>query len=86
MRGSQPPGSRAPAGSWLPGPRSASTNNLAVGFALGAISVIGSVSIALSLADLELGARIGTSAGRHTEMLGGLILIAVGAAVAAGLI
>lgn len=71
-----------------------STDNLAVGFALGAfrvnlaeaIAVIGSVSIALSLTGLELGSRIGTRAGRRGEALGGLVLIAVGAAIAAGLI
>lgn len=71
-----------------------STDNLAAGFALGAfhvnlaeaIAVIGSVGIALSLAGLELGARIGTRAGRCGEVLGGLVLIAVGAAIAAGLI
>lgn len=71
-----------------------SVDNLAVGFALGAfhvslpvaIAIIGSVSIALSLAGLELGARIGTRAGRRGEVLGGLVLIAVGAGIAAGLI
>jgi manganese efflux pump family protein len=71
-----------------------SIDNLAVGFALGAfrvslpvaIAVIGSVSIALSLVGLELGARIGARAGQRGELLGGLVLIAVGAAIAAGLI
>lgn len=71
-----------------------STDNLAVGFALGAfhvslpaaIAVIGSVSVALSLVGLELGARIGTRAGRRGEILGGLVLIAVGAAIAAGVL
>lgn len=71
-----------------------SVDNLAVGFALGAfrvslpvaVAVIGSVSIALSLAGLELGARIGARAGQRGELLGGLVLIAVGAAIAAGLI
>lgn len=71
-----------------------SIDNLAVGFALGAfrvslpvaVAVIGSVSIALSLAGLELGARIGARAGQRGELLGGLVLIAVGVAVAAGLI
>lgn len=71
-----------------------STDNLAVGFALGAfhanlaeaIAVIGSVSVALSLAGLELGTRIGTKAGRRGEVLGALVLIAVGTAIAAGLI
>ena len=71
-----------------------SIDNLAVGFALGtyhvdlalAAAVIGAVSVALSLVGLELGARIGTRTGRWGELLGGLVLIAVGAAVAAGLI
>jgi putative Mn2+ efflux pump MntP len=71
-----------------------SIDNLAVGFALGAfhvnlaeaIAIIGSVSIALSLIGLELGTRIGTRAGQRGEVLGGLVLIAVGAAIAAGLI
>ncbi len=71
-----------------------SIDNLAVGFALGAfrvslpvaIAVIGCVSIALSLAGLELGSRIGSRAGQRGELLGGLVLIAVGAAIAAGLI
>jgi putative Mn2+ efflux pump MntP len=69
-----------------------SVDNLAVGFALGAYrvpfplaaAVIGAVSVALSLVGLELGARIGTGTGRRGETLGGAILIAVGAAVAAG--
>ncbi|HWG12770.1 MAG TPA: manganese efflux pump [Streptosporangiaceae bacterium] len=71
-----------------------SIDNLAVGFALGtyhvdlalAAAVIGAVSVVLSLVGLELGARIGTRTGRWGELLGGLVLIAVGAAVAAGLI
>jgi putative Mn2+ efflux pump MntP len=71
-----------------------SIDNLAVGFALGtyhvdlavAAAVIGAVSVALSLVGLELGARIGTRTGRRGELLGGLVLIGVGAAVAAGLI
>jgi manganese efflux pump family protein len=71
-----------------------SVDNLAVGFALGAFHVnlavaaviIGSVSVALSLIGLELGAQIGAKAGQRGELLGGLVLIAVGAAIAAGLI
>jgi manganese efflux pump family protein len=67
-----------------------SIDNLAVGFALGtyhvnlavAALVIGAVSVALSLIGLELGARIGTRTGQRGELLGGLILIAVGIAVA----
>jgi putative Mn2+ efflux pump MntP len=71
-----------------------SVDNLAVGFALGAFHVslavaavtIGGISVALSLIGLELGAQIGTRAGQQGELLGGLVLIAVGAAVAAGLV
>jgi manganese efflux pump family protein len=71
-----------------------SIDNLAVGFALGTYHVslavaaitIGAVSVALSLTGLELGARIGAKAGNRGELLGGLVLIAVGAAIAAGLI
>jgi manganese efflux pump family protein len=71
-----------------------SIDNLAVGFALGAFhvslpvaaAVIGAVSVALSLLGLELGARIGAKLGSRGEILGGLVLIGVGGAVAAGLI
>jgi putative Mn2+ efflux pump MntP len=70
-----------------------SIDNLAVGFALGtyhvslplAAAVIGAVSVALSLAGLEFGARIGARAGRHGELLGGLVLIGVGVALACGM-
>ncbi len=71
-----------------------SIDNLAVGFALGAFQVslpvaavvIGAVSVALSLLGLEIGARIGASLGSRGEILGGLVLVGVGAAIAAGLI
>ncbi len=71
-----------------------SVDNLAVGFALGTYHVglavaavtIGAVSVAMSLGGLELGARIGTAAGHRGELLGGLVLVAVGVAVAAGVI
>jgi manganese efflux pump family protein len=71
-----------------------SVDNLAVGFALGtfhlnvavAAVTIGGISVALSLIGLELGAQIGARAGRQGELLGGLVLVAVGAAVAARLI
>jgi manganese efflux pump family protein len=71
-----------------------SVDNLAVGFALGAFHVnlavaaiiIGGVSVALSLIGLELGAQIGVRVGQRGEILGGLVLIAVGAAIAADLI
>jgi putative Mn2+ efflux pump MntP len=69
-----------------------SIDNLAVGFALGtyhislilAVAVIGTVSIVMSLAGLELGARIGMRAGRRGELLGGLVLIGVGIAIGTG--
>jgi manganese efflux pump family protein len=71
-----------------------SLDNLVVGFALGTIQVdllaagvvIGAVSVAMSLAGLELGARIGRLAGQRGEQLGGLILISVGVAIAAGVL
>jgi manganese efflux pump family protein len=81
-----------------------SLDNLVVGFALGTYQVsiilgavvIGAVSVAMSLAGLELGARIGTwadgrsAAGRlgwpglRGDQLGSVILVLVGAAIAAG--
>jgi manganese efflux pump family protein len=69
-----------------------SIDNLAVGFALGAYHVslivaavvIGAVSVALSLIGLELGSRIGARIGERGEAIGGLVLIGVGAAIAAG--
>jgi len=71
-----------------------SLDNLAVGFALGtfhvslvaAAVVIGVVSVAMSLIGLELGHRIGARTGGRGELLGGLVLIGVGAAIAAGLL
>jgi manganese efflux pump family protein len=71
-----------------------SVDNLAVGFALGAYRVsfttaavvIGAVSVALSLLGLEIGARIGTRAGDRGEIIGGVVLIGVGIAIAAGVI
>jgi putative Mn2+ efflux pump MntP len=69
-----------------------SIDNLAVGFALGAYHVslvlaavvIGAVSVALSLVGLELGSRLGAKTGERGELIGGLVLIGVGAAIAAG--
>jgi manganese efflux pump family protein len=69
-----------------------SADNLAVGFALGSYHTsvlvgaitIGAVSVALALAGLELGARIGARAGERGGQLAGLMLIAVGVAIAAG--
>jgi putative Mn2+ efflux pump MntP len=71
-----------------------SIDNLAAGFALGtshvslalAAVVIGVVSVTLSLAGLELGARLGTITGEYGEVASGLILAGVGVAIAAGLL
>jgi putative Mn2+ efflux pump MntP len=71
-----------------------SIDNLAVGFALGtfhvnlavAAVVIGAVSICLSLLGLELGSRLGTRAQDRGELIGGLVLIGVGVAIAAGVL
>jgi putative Mn2+ efflux pump MntP len=40
----------------------------------------------LSLAGLELGDRLGTNVGERGELIGGLVLIAVGIAVANGIL
>jgi manganese efflux pump family protein len=69
-----------------------SVDNLSVGFALGAYHVnfaaaaviIGAVSVILSLAGLELGDRLSTQVGGLGEVIGGLVLIAVGTAIASG--
>jgi manganese efflux pump family protein len=69
-----------------------SIDNLAVGFALGtfhvslalAAIVIGAISVCMSLIGLELGNRIGSRAGARGELVGGLVLIGVGVAVASG--
>jgi manganese efflux pump family protein len=69
-----------------------SVDNLVVGFALGTyhtsiavgVIVIGTVSVAMSLLGLELGAGVGRRAGQRGEQLAGLMLISVGIAIAAG--
>jgi manganese efflux pump family protein len=69
-----------------------SLDNLAVGFALGAYQVqavvaaliIGVVSVVLTLLGLELGSRLGVRLGPWAERVGGLLLVAVGVAVASG--
>jgi putative Mn2+ efflux pump MntP len=71
-----------------------SIDNLAAGFALGAYHVdfavaaviIGAVSVTLSLTGLELGRLIGTRTGEWGELLGGLALMAVGIAIAGGVL
>ena len=70
-----------------------SIDNLVVGFALGAYHVsvvvaalvIGLISIGLSLLGLELGARIGARTGDLAEVVGSVVLIAVGLAIVTGL-
>jgi len=69
-----------------------SADNLAAGFALGTYHVglavaallFGAVSVAMSLAGLELGAKIGATAGDRSELVASGLLIAVGVAIAAG--
>jgi putative Mn2+ efflux pump MntP len=87
-----PPGQQQKLGRLLLTGAALSIDNLAVGFALGtyhvslpiAAAVIGTVSVAMSLAGLELGARIGARAGQRGELIGALVLIGVGAAIGTG--
>ena len=91
----EPPGTAAqPLGRMLVTGLALSIDNLAVGFALGtyhlgiavAAIVIGVVSVAMSLLGLEVGSRIGGRIGERGELIGGVVLIAVGIALAAGVI
>ncbi len=69
-----------------------SGDNLAAGFALGsyhvslalAAAVFGVVSVVMSLAGLEIGARIGAVTGDRSELIACALLIATGAVIAAG--
>jgi len=69
-----------------------SIDNVAIGFALGSYRVnvlasaliIGSVSVALSLVGLEIGARLGERLGQRSELVGGAVLILVGLLIAGG--
>lgn len=71
-----------------------SIDNLVIGFALSsyhvalavAAATIGLVSVAMSLVGLELGSRIGARVGSRGELVGGVVLVVVGALVAAGAI
>jgi putative Mn2+ efflux pump MntP len=71
-----------------------SVDNLVIGFALGASHTnlavaaltIGTVSVALSLLGLEIGSRLGGRLGDRSELVGGIVLIAVGVAVGTGLL
>jgi manganese efflux pump family protein len=73
---------------------SLSIDNLVVGFALGsyqvsivaAAVVIAIVSVTMSLVGLEVGDRLGGIAAEWSEEVGGVVLIVVGAAIAAGLL
>jgi putative Mn2+ efflux pump MntP len=56
-----------------------------VNIAVAAIT-LGAVSVTLSLIGLELGDRLDTKTGERGELLGGLVLIAVGIAVASGIL
>jgi manganese efflux pump family protein len=91
------PGPREDGSSWRLGRTvvsglAPSVDNLAAGFALGAshtglalaATVFGVVSVIMTLAGLELGARLGASAGNRSELIASVMLIAVGIAVAAG--
>lgn len=92
--GGAQPGGAQPTGRLLVTGLALSIDNLAVGFALGtfhvnlvvAAIVIGAVSVAMSLAGLELGRYLGGPAGDRGEILGGLVLIGVGVAIAAGVL
>jgi putative Mn2+ efflux pump MntP len=48
--------------------------------------VFGVVSVAMSLAGLELGARIGTATGDRSELIACALLIATGVIIAAGVL
>lgn len=71
-----------------------SIDNLVIGFALGTYHVnlvvaaiaIGAVSVALSLLGLEIGRRLGERLGQRSELMGGVVLIAVGVAIGTGLL
>jgi len=56
-----------------------------VSIALAAI-VIGAISVSMSLIGLELGNRIGTRTGDRGELVGGLVLMGVGVAIATGIV
>ena len=88
------PPTRQPLGRLLAGGLVLSADNLAAGFALGAYHVsvalaamvFGVVSVAMSLAGLELGTRIGAAAGERGELVACGLLVVVGGVIAAGLL
>jgi putative Mn2+ efflux pump MntP len=71
-----------------------SVDNLIVGFALGSYQVnlmtgalvFGVVSVVMSLAGLEFGARLGARFGGSGEVIGGIVLVGVGLAIGFGVI
>ena len=71
-----------------------SIDNLVVGFALGtfrvqsalAAAVIAVISVGMSLVGLEIGGRVGGTVEHGSEIIGGAVLIAVGIALATGLL
>jgi len=71
-----------------------SIDNLVVGFALGAFhvefvlaaAVIAVISVGMSLVGLEIGGRLGSKLEHRSELIGGAVLIAVGVALATGLL
>jgi putative Mn2+ efflux pump MntP len=71
-----------------------SIDNLVVGFALGAyrvplalsVAIIAVVSVGMSLVGLELGARLGARVEHRSELLSGVVLIAVGLAILTNLL
>jgi putative Mn2+ efflux pump MntP len=71
-----------------------SLDNLIAGFALGSYQmnlvtgalVFGVVSIVMSLAGLELGAKLGNWAGDGGELIGGVVLVGVGVAIGTGVL
>jgi manganese efflux pump family protein len=85
------PGRREAAKLWITA-IALSLDNLAAGFALGTyqvsvvagVLVFGIVSVLMSLAGLELGARVGRRFGDSGELIGGVALIGVGAAIGLG--
>ena len=71
-----------------------SVDNLVVGFALGvyhvnialAAVIIAAVSVAMSLAGLELGSRLGERVEAYAEEIGGGVLIVIGIVIALGIL
>lgn len=71
-----------------------SVDNLVVGFALGSLhvdfapaaAVIAVVSVSMSLVGLEIGGRVSQAVELRSDLVGGLVLIAVGVAVGTGVL